>query len=84
MASEAERKKLEERTETEGASDCLSIELNILSQILKRDLQPNEIEWIRNEIEKRKSVKKTDNEESVPHSRAEYESVLRVGELILC
>lgn len=81
--SESERKKLEERLETDSNSaDCLSIELDILGQILKRDLKTDEIEWIRNEIEKRKIVKKPDQEakthqEHASTSRAEYENVLR-------
>jgi hypothetical protein len=83
LSSEADRKKLEERIETESnGADCLSIELDIVSQVLKRELQPDEVEWIRSEIEKRKIVKKTDSEASSHHepsSRAEYENVLRVS-----
>lgn len=84
LASESDRKKLEDRIELESNnSDCLSIELDIVSQILKRELQTDEIEWIRNEIEKRKSVKKPDSESSSHQeptsSRAEYENVLRVS-----
>ncbi|KAI6176387.1 RB1-inducible coiled-coil protein 1 [Aphelenchoides bicaudatus] len=84
LSSEAERKKLEEKMETESNTsfDCLSIELDIVGQILKRELQPDEIEWIRSEIEKRKMVKKHDLEASThqehgPASRVEYENVLR-------
>lgn len=85
MNSEGERKKLEERLETDSnAADCLSIELDIVSQVLKRELQTDEIEWIRSEIEKRKMVKKPDLETSTyqehgPTSRTEYENVLRVS-----
>jgi hypothetical protein len=52
-----------------------------VSQLLKRELELDEIDWIRSEIEKRRMVRKMD-QETCSHaestSRTEYENAFKV------
>lgn len=53
----AENVKLEAKSESDPSDNCLLIELDVISQAFKRDLKEDEINWIKQEVEKRRNMK---------------------------
>ncbi|KAI6214537.1 hypothetical protein M3Y94_00279800 [Aphelenchoides besseyi] len=80
LQAQTEKLQLETRVEAAANVDFLSIELDIVSQILKRELQPEEVDQVRAEIEKRKAVRRTDVEPLTVNEtnlRVDYENAFR-------
>lgn len=82
---EVEKKELEARLSSiDSSQDCLSIEMSYLEQILNRELNADEIERVKSEIEKRKMMRSTaDSVEAVSEDReaqlrSEYERAYKV------
>ncbi|KAI6233678.1 RB1-inducible coiled-coil protein 1 [Aphelenchoides fujianensis] len=80
LRAESGKQQLESQIKAAADVDYLSIELDIVSQILKRELQPEEVEQVRAEIEKRKAVRRNDTDQSADIEsklRGEYEAAFR-------
>ncbi|KAI6218840.1 RB1-inducible coiled-coil protein 1 [Aphelenchoides fujianensis] len=80
LRAESGKQQLESQIKAAADVDYLSIELDIVSQILKRELQPEEVEQVRAEIEKRKAVRRNDSDQPADIEsklRGEYEAAFR-------
>ncbi|CAD5215210.1 unnamed protein product [Bursaphelenchus okinawaensis] len=73
-----ENRELKANLDVGWNEDCLNIELDVVKELLKRELKDDEIDWIKQEIEKRKVVKKTDEKQIIEDkSRTEYENAYK-------